>query len=233
MIKDTNPTAVAQFFKKYGEQLTLRKGTIFQPEVTTREVIYVEQGHVSGSLQNQNQMLTRFVFGAGDIINLQILVVPLREDVQYHTMSLAKVYVVPKEKVLKELDTDINLAKTLLSSSLIQNAHRAERTENLLYKFVSDRIIYRLLFLAERFGESDSKHTGYIKLTVAKLDIANAIGSTRETVSRELLKLEHEGLISYTRRQVVIHDVHKLIGHLHEELRTDWSAFAADTKSAT
>lgn len=80
-----------------------------------------------------------------------------------------------------------------------------DRIQNLEYRYARERIAYRLLSLAHRYG--DKRGGKYvIKLPIRQAEFADSINVTRETASRELGKLRAKGLIDYTDTHYVILD---------------------------
>ena len=83
------------------------------------------------------------------------------------------------------------------------------RLKNLLFLSNRERLVHLLLDLAEQFGwQADDGIRLRIKLS--HQDLANLIGSTRETVTVTLGKLQAEGYIAIQRRQIVILEIEKI-----------------------
>lgn len=72
-----------------------------------------------------------------------------------------------------------------------------------------ERIISELIFLVEDFGEKQPEGI-LINFPVTHRDIAGRNSLTRETVSRELSKLEKKRVISYRGKLLLVKDVKKL-----------------------
>ena len=70
------------------------------------------------------------------------------------------------------------------------------------------RIIIELITQAKRFN-TENKNSYELSLSVSSL--ANNVGLTRETVSRQLKKLKEKGLISLKNRKLIIHNLNKLV----------------------
>jgi len=83
------------------------------------------------------------------------------------------------------------------------------RLKNLLFLSNRDRLTHLLLELAEQYGMPES---GGLKLRIqlSHQDLANVIGSTRETVTVVLGEMQSEGLLSIGRRRIVILDLGQL-----------------------
>lgn len=70
---------------------------------------------------------------------------------------------------------------------------------------IHDKLIATLHYLARRFSETSSIDLHAIGLPLTHQDIAEMIGSTRETASLELHKLRDDGHIDYDRSHFVIY----------------------------
>lgn len=84
-----------------------------------------------------------------------------------------------------------------------------QRLKNLLFLSNRERLTHLLLELAERYGKAfdDGIKLG---IQLSHQDLANVIGSTRETVTVVLGELQQEGLIAIGRKRIVIRDAEKL-----------------------
>lgn len=89
------------------------------------------------------------------------------------------------------------------------------RLRNLLFQSNRKRLIHLLLELMERYGQQVEDGVRLnIKLT--HLEMANVIGSTRETVTVVLGQLQAEKLIQIIRRQITLTDLKKLTTEVAE-----------------
>lgn len=110
-------------------------------------------------------------------------------------------FIIKNQKVLMELLEEV-------SSRYIRYAGRIE---NLLYSDARERCAYRLLSLANRFGQS-TKDGLIIKANITHEDMAHSLNMTRETFSRALSRLQHKDIVGYDdQRHIIIKDVNSLI----------------------
>jgi CRP/FNR family cyclic AMP-dependent transcriptional regulator len=88
--------------------------------------------------------------------------------------------------------------------------HIENRLVNLLNKDVKTRLLHFLWQLVEqKLGET--RPEGFcIPNYLTHEDIANLIGSSRQTVTTMINELEHEGVLSFDRQQICFLDVKKL-----------------------
>jgi CRP/FNR family transcriptional regulator len=66
-------------------------------------------------------------------------------------------------------------------------------------------LIATLHYLAQRFSADDTVDLYLLGLRLTHQDIAKMIGSTRETTSLELQRLQRDGYISYDRTRFIVH----------------------------
>lgn len=82
-----------------------------------------------------------------------------------------------------------------------------QQTEELLYIVRSERVYQRLhrilVWLAQKFGQ-EVEAGKLIKLRLTHQDLAEAIGTTRVTVTKLINQLEQEGIISRPQRNSII-----------------------------
>ncbi len=75
------------------------------------------------------------------------------------------------------------------------------KLQNLVFKDVKTRICELLYSLYQKTGDPK---TGLIKITLTHQDIANLVGSTRETASVYLSELKKDGIIDYIRKKIKV-----------------------------
>ena len=80
-----------------------------------------------------------------------------------------------------------------------------QRLEDIVFKTVSERLAGLILTLGSKFGE-DVKGGKKINLKLIHYDIANLIGSTRETTTAVLNEFKKEGLITIQEKMIIILD---------------------------
>ena len=79
------------------------------------------------------------------------------------------------------------------------------KIENLIFKDVNSKLAELLLRLGQDYGVDDSRGT-LVSLKITHQEMANLIGSTRETVSLTLSQFKRSGLIATEGRRVILSD---------------------------
>ena len=95
---------------------------------------------------------------------------------------------------------------TSLSELISRRRKKSEsRIRHLLFLSNRDRLTHLLLDLAEQHGTGTATHLD-LDIKLSHQDLANFIGSTRETVTVVLGKMQAEGLLRVKRRRITLLD---------------------------
>jgi CRP/FNR family cyclic AMP-dependent transcriptional regulator len=103
------------------------------------------------------------------------------------------------------LAEDSALGPAVLSLLLARQRETEDRIESLLFRNVEGRLAEFLLKAADRWGVPTPKGT-LISAPITHLEIAQSIGSTRETVTLTLGALRREGLLDVAGRRLIVRD---------------------------
>jgi CRP-like cAMP-binding protein len=108
--------------------------------------------------------------------------------------------------VLDELlAEDAGLGPAVLGLLLARQRDAEDRLESLLFRNVEGRLVEFLVKAADRWGVPTPKGT-LISAPITHLEIAQSIGSTRETVTLTLGALRREGLLDVAGRRLIVRD---------------------------
>jgi len=108
---------------------------------------------------------------------------------------------------LIETVPDVSLGITRLIGLRRRRIER--RLKMLLFRSNRERLVHLLLDLAEQYGRSDSDGLR-IGIKLSHQDLANIIGSTRETVTLTLGELQNDGVLRIARQTIVLTDLRRL-----------------------
>jgi CRP-like cAMP-binding protein len=99
--------------------------------------------------------------------------------------------------------------------------HRIERRlKNLLFLSNHDRLVHLLLDLAEQFGSQTDEGIG-LRIKLSHQELANLIGSTRETITILLGQLKAEGTVGGGRRKIVLTSPERLARSVNRRVSPD------------
>lgn len=116
---------------------------------------------------------------------------------------------IPGDVIRSLIETvpDVSLGITRLIGLRRRRIER--RLKALLFRSNRERLVHLLLDLAEQYGRTETRGLR-IGLRLSHQDLANVIGSTRETVTITLGELQNDGLILVARQTLVLTDLQRL-----------------------
>lgn len=220
MRSDVSP--IKQLFAT-GQQLHYLKGQLIIHAEDMPDYVYcIKRGLVKiYSINNQGEEYVHIFYGPGEIFPMRwILGVGASwSNIFFQAATATDLYRLPTEQVLAVLQEDALLTTSLLRQVTRQFQLYADRIDNLEYKYASERLAYRLLLLAGRFGEATP--AGTLLPPITQQDIANSVNLSRESANRELERLTRRGLIGRQGRRLIVRDHEALAKELHSDARPD------------
>lgn len=179
-----------------GARVTYEKGeNIIRPEETPQGVFLVVEGYV------KSFEITRYGEENLLVIRKPKQVFPIlwtmtneRTEVYYQAMSRVVLLRLDRKKYLRQLSKNTAISKEVLDQVLTMYRIHSQRVQNLAYRTAPERIAYRIVILADRFGKK-SPNGITIMAPMRRQDIAESVNCSRETASREIAKLQNKKLI--------------------------------------
>ncbi len=197
---------------------TYSKGEVILDAEQRSDVYYIESGYVKVyAINSQGDLYTHIIYKSGEIFPVMWTFNDSNQNVFYEAVTETVVRHTSKEKFLTFAKGSVEAAYALVVQVSEQFYVYTCRVDNLEYRSARERVVYRLLFLASRFGtkQRDGVH---IDVPLTHELLASTVNLVRESVSRELEKLEKKQLISYQNRHILIRDVNGLNNELTDPL---------------
>lgn len=141
--------------------------------------------------------------GSGDVLGESCLGHTVEHSDSATAMEEVELVRIPLLLMDDLLVQDPALGPAVLSLLLARQRETEDRIESLLFRNVEGRLIEFLLKAAARWGVPMPKGT-LISAPITHLEIAQSIGSTRETVTLTLGALRRDGLLDVAGRRLVI-----------------------------
>jgi CRP-like cAMP-binding protein len=143
--------------------------------------------------------------GSGDILGEACLGHVPQHGESATAMEEVEVVRLSRSLVDEVLAQDPGLYPAVLSLLLSRQRETEDRIESLLFRNVEGRLAEFLLKAADRWGVPSPKGM-LISAPITHLEIAQSIGSTRETVTLTLGALRREGLLDVAGRRLIVRD---------------------------
>jgi CRP/FNR family transcriptional regulator len=123
----------------------------------------------------------------------------------YTALSDGIAYQINKADFLNYAKTDLTMMTEVAMNMSSHYDDLLARINTVEQTSIRGKLIATLHYLAQRFSADDTVDLYLLGLRLTHQDIAKMIGSTRETTSLELQRLQRDGYISYDRTRFIVH----------------------------
>jgi transcriptional regulator, Crp/Fnr family len=192
---------------------TFERGkTIFFPGDPAERVYFLVKGAVKLSrVYEMGEEITVALLRENSIFGVLSFITGQRSDRFYHSVAFTptELLSLPIEQVEKSLQENAELAMLLVKSLSSRILQTEMMIETLAHRDMGSRLISFLLILCRDFGVPGPDGVT-IDLKLSHQAIAEAIGSTRVTITRLLGELRKKKYISIHKKKITVHDPMRL-----------------------
>jgi CRP/FNR family transcriptional regulator, global nitrogen regulator len=185
-----------------------RGKTIFFPGDPAERVYFLIKGAVKLSrVYEAGEEITVALLRENSVFGVLSLLTKNRSDRFYHAVAFTPVEIlsVPIEQVEKAMKEDPDLPMVLLRGLSSRILQTEMMIETLAHRDMGSRLVSFILILCRDFG-AQSGNGITIDLKLSHQAIAEAIGSTRVTVTRLLGELRDQEMISINKKKITVHN---------------------------
>ena len=185
-----------------------RSKTIFFPGDPAERVYLIRRGAVRLSrVYESGEEITVALLRENSLFGVLSLLTGHRSDRFYHAVAFTRVEMItaPATSVRKAIEEDTGVGLLLLQGLSTRILQTETMIETLTHRDMSSRLVSFLLVLCRDFGVAGEKGIT-IDLRLSHQSIAEAIGSTRVTITRLLGDLRNIGLLQVERKKITIFD---------------------------
>jgi len=218
-----------QEIQKHAKIRRFKKGmVIVRRDDDTNYLHIVISGLVKAYTENsRGEETITVIYGPDDIFPLSWIINQERTPVDFGAIADCEIALIPRAIFLKYLKESPDISYAVMQKILEQYIMFGGRIINLEFKFARERLAYRLLSLAAKFGEK--KDNTLVIPHISQNDLGVTINLSREHVSKEMARFEQLGLVKYDNTGIYILDV----ANLHKECGKDTVIPLLDTKLAS
>ena len=188
---------------------TVERGkTIFFPGDPAEKVYLLRRGAVRLSrVYESGEEITVALLRENSLFGVLSLLTGQRSDRFYHAIAFTRVEMVtaPATSVRKAIEQDASVGLLMLQGLSSRILQTETMIETLTHRDMSSRLVSFLLVLCRDFGVPSSEGIT-IDLRLSHQAIAEAIGSTRVTITRLLGDLRNAGLVQIDRKKITVFD---------------------------
>lgn len=215
--------SLIDFFLSYPVKKYKKSEVMLNMDVLAHPYLYyVEQGYVRVyTLLSTGTQKIYIFYKPGEIFPIIWTFNNINKHLFYEAMDDVILRKAPREEFLKFIQNKPPLLLDVIHRIVDIHNIYVDRVDNLEYTNSYARLIARLLSLGKRFGEE--KENGLnILIPVTHSDIANSVAMTRETVSREIERLEKKQLVAKVSKLIVLRDIKKLQKELENSMERNY-----------
>ncbi|EAQ68666.1 ntcA [Synechococcus sp. WH 8101] len=189
-------------------ELVERGKTIFFPGDPAERVYLIRRGAVRLSrVYESGEEITVALLRENSLFGVLSLLTGHRSDRFYHAVAFTRVEMVtaPAASVRQAIEADTGVGLLLLQGLSSRILQTETMIETLTHRDMSSRLVSFLLVLCRDFGIPGTQGIT-IDLRLSHQSIAEAIGSTRVTITRLLGDLRNAGLVEIDRKKITVLD---------------------------
>ncbi|WP_273436824.1 global nitrogen regulator NtcA [Synechococcus sp. UW140] len=189
-------------------EIVERGKTIFFPGDPAERVYLLKRGAVRLSrVYESGDEITVALLRENSIFGVLSLLTGQRSDRFYHAVAFTRVDLIsaPATSVRQAIEKDARVGLLLLQGLSSRILQTETMIETLTHRDMSSRLVSFLLVLCRDFGMPGARGIT-IDLKLSHQAIAEAIGSTRVTITRLLGDLRNAGLVEIDRKRITVFD---------------------------
>ncbi len=181
-----------------------KKTPIFFPGDPSQQVYLLKEGRVKLSrISEEGREVTIALLEPGEIFGELEVLGDAPRDTLAEALDDSKICVVSKKIFLEMVSSKPDFSFRLTKLIGFRMRKIESRVEDLVFRDVPARLAHLLLELAKDYGQKTEQGL-LLKIKITHQEIANLIGSIRETVSAVLGDFKREGWISFEGRQITL-----------------------------
>lgn len=181
-----------------------RRRVIYLPGDPGTSVYFVNGGRIKISrVTRDGKELTLAYRGPGEIFGELCLVDGGPRQEMAEAMENALVTELPLEEFLRMLAAQPSMGLQLAKILCERRRDLESKVEDLVYRDVNAKLAELLLQFGKEYGVDDARGT-LVAVKITHQEMANLIGSTRETVSLTLSQFKRQQLITTDGRKIIL-----------------------------
>lgn len=200
-----------KFFSKF-ELAHFKKGeTFLRSGDLPQGIYYLKTGYVRlYSLSPQGKELTLVIYKPGEFFPVVFTFTARASIYYFETLSEATMYKAPREKFMQFINENQDIFTQVTLHIIERFETSLKRMESLTFGNVNSRLASVILIYTKRFGVKYGRGNIRIPIPFTHQDLANLVGTARESVSHEIKIFVDKRIIGYMGKLIVVKDLKKL-----------------------
>ncbi|HYU16677.1 MAG TPA: Crp/Fnr family transcriptional regulator [Candidatus Acidoferrum sp.] len=210
ILADLGPEVLARLSERIQLREVRRREVVYLPGDPGNSMFIVNGGRIKISkVTRDGKALTLNYVGPSEVFGETCLIEGGPREEMAEAMENSMITELERNDVERLLQNHAQLGYQLTRILAQRRRELENKLETLVFRDVTSKLAELLLALAEEYGVEDSRGT-MVALKITHQELANLIGSTRETVSLTLSQFKRKRLICTEGRKVIISDAESL-----------------------
>jgi CRP-like cAMP-binding protein len=210
ILAELGPEVLARLSERIQLREVRRREVVYLPGDPGNSMFIVNGGRIKISkVTRDGKALTLNYVGPSEVFGETCLIEGGPREEMAEAMENSMITELERADVERLLQNHAQLGFQLTRILAQRRRELENKLETLVFRDVTSKLAELLLALAEEYGVEDSRGT-MVALKITHQELANLIGSTRETVSLTLSQFKRKHLICTEGRKVIISDAESL-----------------------
>jgi CRP-like cAMP-binding protein len=210
LLAELGPDALARLAERIQLREVKRREVVYLPGDPGASVFVTNGGRIKISkVTRDGKALTLSYCGPSELFGETCLIEGGPREEMAEAMENSMVTEIERSDFERLLQSHASLGFHLTRILAARRRELENKLETLVFRDVTSKLAELLLNLAAEYGVEDSRGT-LVALKITHQELANLIGSTRETVSLTLSQFKKKRLICTEGRKVIISDAESL-----------------------
>jgi len=198
--------------ERASQPMFVRKKQVgYRPGDPSDSIYIIRSGRIKISkITEDGREIILNLLKTGDVFGEMAFLEDTARDTSAEALDDTNLFVVKKSDLLQLIKRRPAITYRLAKIIGERRKEAEKNMENFLYKGVRERLANLLLRLSNDYGIKDSRGK-MLRIKITHQDLANLIGSSRETVSLTLGDFRREGFIDINERKIIIKDERGLV----------------------
>lgn len=210
LLAELGPEVLARLAERIQLREVRRREVVYLPGDPGNSMFIVNGGRIKISkVTRDGKALTLNYCGPSEVFGETCLIEGGPREEMAEAMENSMITELERGDVERLLQSHAQLGYQLTRILAARRRELENKLETLVFRDVTSKLAELLLSLADEYGVEDSRGT-MVALKITHQELANLIGSTRETVSLTLSQFKRKNLICTEGRKVIISDAESL-----------------------
>lgn len=212
LFQQLGPEQIAALEPRCRVRVFPRSSPIYLPSDHANGVLLLAEGRVKiGSFTEDGKQAILAFIEPGELFGELVLMGSPQREEYAEAVEKSTIVLIPSDAIEQLLLENPQLSLGITRLIGLRRRRIERRLKYLLFRSNRERMVHLLLELAEQYGR-ESPAGLELRIKLSHQDLANIIGSTRETVTVVLGELQSEGLLELGRRKIIVKDLARLAG---------------------